>query len=248
MTGNFKLEKIAKAEIKMDPFPHFTISNFFDAEFLANLRKDFPRSEIESSKMTSKSRFTMLHRTESFLSLIESSVYWRELYESISSTMFENLIRRKYNETQDFAGLGDPVEIDLSSQMDITFARDGYKRGVHLDRGHHFFNSFIYLNGHDEFGGTGGELQLHSVKNVEGAYDKFPDSSSVLSSKKIKVEENMFVGFFCCPWSYHSVVPMEGSTGTRDFVYCALNEASERDLWPAATVHSQERRGAFLAE
>ena len=242
------LDKIKRAEIQTDPFPHFIIRDFFDSSYLKSIRADFPRERIRESKVTSKSRYTIVHKSENFERLMNESLVWKRFYEQMCSSKFLQIIKLKYLETDNFAGIENFNSIDLSPQMDITFARKGYKRGIHLDRGFHFFNSFIYLNGHEEFGGRGGELQFHKVKNKGDSYDKFPPRESVTSTKVIPVDGNSLVGFFCCPWSYHSVVPMESNTGDRDFVYFALNEKHGRNLWPQAKVISEERRRSFISE
>ena len=242
------LGKIKRAKIQPDPFPHFIIRDFFDPDHLKTVRADFPRKKIRDSKVTSKSRYTITHESENFKGLMDQSLVWRNFYEQMRSSEFLEIIKSKYLETDNFAGIENFSSIDFSPQMDITFARSGYKRGIHLDRGFHFFNSFIYLNGHEEFGGTGGELQFHKIENQGDSYDKFPPIESVISTKLIPVDGNSLVGFFCCPWSYHSVVPMEASTGDRDFIYFALNEKYGKNLWPQAKVISEERRRHFISE
>jgi len=239
-------DKIKKSEIQHDPFPHFVIKDFFSLDHLFNIRESFPKSRIKQAKMTSKSRYTIIHGSEHFRNLMQENLVWNRLYEQMSSEIYKRVIKNKYRETGNFAG--DLSNIELKPQMDITFAKSGYTRSVHLDRGFHFFNSFIYLNGRDDFGGEGGELQFHKITKTEELYDKFPDDNLIESTKVIEVESNTFVGFFCCPWSYHSVIPMKGNTGTRDFIYCALNEANEKNLWPEAVVLSEERRKKFISE
>ena len=238
--------KIKNAEIQYEPFPHFVIKDFFASFHLRSIREGFPKSKIEQSKMTSKSRYTIVYESEYFKELMQENLVWNQFYKQMSSDLFKEIIRDKYEETANFAG--DMSDIDLKFQMDITFAKRGYTRSIHLDRGFHFFNSFIYLNGRDEFGGEGGELQLHEVAKGRGLYDKFPETNRIESTKIIEIESNTFVGFFCCPWSYHSVVPMRGNNNTRDFIYCALNEANEKNLWPEAVVLSEKRRKKFILE
>ncbi len=238
--------KVKNAKIQHEPFPHFVIRDFFSPDHLSNVRESFPKSRIEQAKMTSKSRYTIIHNSEHFNDLMNENLTWNRFYEQMSSNFYKEIIKSKYEETGNFAG--DLSDIELKSQMDITFAKRGYTRSIHLDRGYHFFNSFIYLNGRNEFGGKGGELQFHKVSKVGELYDKFPEANRIESTKIIKVESNTFVGFFCCPWSYHSVVPMEDNDGTRDFIYCALNEANEKNLWPEAIVISEERRKKFISE
>ena len=239
-------EKIRDAEIDFFPFPHFVIRDFFSPNQLNDLRRSFPKEKIRQSKMTSKSRYTIVHESRQFNDLLNESLVWKNFYDQMSSDNFVSSVRQKYTETSDFSG--DMSELELVSQMDITFASSGYKRSIHLDRGFHFFNSFIYLNGREEFSGEGGDLQFHKVKNPEGSFDKFPDPSLIEDTKTLELEGNTFVGFFCSPWSYHSVVPMKNNTGTRDFVYCALNAAGGENLWPEAIVFSEERRKRFISE
>ena len=238
--------KFNNIELSIYPFPHFVIKDLFNQRDMDKLTFNFPKDLIRKDGQSSKNRYTLIHNSDNFKSLVSTSKPWSTFYKIMNSNVFQEKIKDLYKKTNDFANLGDVDNIDLSFQMDVTFAKQGYQRSIHLDRNHHFFNSFIYLNGHDEFGGTGGELELHEVKPKNGLYDKFPSEKDILYTKTIKIEKNSLVGFFCCPYSYHSVVPMKNNTGTRNFIYCALNEAAGSDLWPKAQVVCEKRRERFL--
>jgi hypothetical protein len=237
-------------DIKMEmyPFPHFIIENVLDWTFLKLLRDEFPKDLIRMDKESSKGRFTLIHNSKKFKKLMSRSKPWKSFLDKMGSDLFQVKIKDLYKKTDDFANLGNLDGLNLSLQMDLSFAGKDYQRSIHLDRNHHFFNSFIYLNGHEDFGGTGGELRLHEVFNRDGIYDKFPEEEDIRYTKTIAIKENSLVGFFCCPYSYHSVVHMKDSIATRDFIYCALNESSGLDLWPQAKIISEKRRQRFLKE
>jgi len=239
-------DKITDAKVEVQPFPHYKIDQLISAEEALKIGAEIsdyllPRWDVAHA--SSIGRRNIMFDTEDYHAFLSSSVFARPIVQHLADIL-PHLVYTKYKNYFDTASIR---EDELFCRVDLSAAQAGYVRGPHLDRERNFGINFLYLNGPDQYGGSGGDLLLmepspHGSKVQVG--DKFPDEHDLQIAQTVTPHAGLFTGFLRTNNSWHTVVPMAQNTGPRLFIFFAVN--ADRDLWPNNKVVAEARREAFL--
>ena len=224
----------SKQNIKgyFSPFPHIIVDNIFDEKLYNILKNNFPKKELfDVNSKCMGGRYRIGNEQKTFWDFLDKTPSWALLYKSLNNINFIKLLLDPYKEfinTNSFLDydsikcdeerawnncnskgklsdeiLNNPSNLELS--FDISIAGDGYKREIHHDMPHRFFNFLIYFQDANDVGGEGGELSLYN--NDLSPYNTF------------KPMDNKAIFFLSTPQSWHSVNKMSNTKKWRKFMY-----------------------------
>ena len=262
---NIVKQKILKAKVNTNPYPHIVIRNFLPKEMHKKLIKLLPEfnslNESNENKLLIQSKLktkkTLMPDTKTFKKLKKNKIFNEcdnilkniqpYILKKFHSFIMEN-VHPKY------------LSSKIKYHMSLSFMSKGYLKSPHIDRRDHLIHALYYPVSE---GSKGGELLLYDTKKRTKTYDIFPKIFDLKVKKKIKIYQNICVFSLNVPWSYHGVHKYYGKKD-RKYFYIAYDFKiknsgakfknrkkgfNDNSFWiKPAKVKSQTRRKIFLSE
>ena len=229
---DYLLEKVEKAELIVDPFPHIIIDNFLNEDDLKSYLDEIIHLEnsIDKSSNSSISRAEISYDKKNQNSILNKVSY------TLESQKFIEVNKKKfqkYNPKEIYK-----INIHANPNMLVFNPPVGEEslspRGPHLDPYKEIFNWLFYLKEEAE---KYADLYLYSYKDKFRGFDYGNNDKNTIPQndlkreKTIKCSPNKFFLFLNSYYSVHSVGYRKPFSGIR--VYLTGGVVSKKSLyWP----------------
>lgn len=262
---NYVKNKVSKSKVKLNPYPHIVIKNFFPKKIhkeLVNLLPDFNQLSNSSDKKillqgNSKTKKTIMPDTQTFKILNKDEIFKRcnDVLQKIKPVLlkkFNNIIEENIHTKY--------LRSKIKYHVSVSLMKKSYSKRPHIDRRDHLIHGLYYPVTDKS---QGGNLLLYSLKKLTKTFDIFPKTKDLKVQKKITIDENICIFSLNVPWAYHGVDRYYGKKD-RKYFYIAydflirnpgnklINRKkgfNDNKFWiKPARVKSQIRRKIFLIE
>lgn len=221
--NNFKYvkSKIANSNLKIKPFPYFTIKNLLPYKELNKLNKILPSfNEIEDQdiyhQVKSDTKKVLLPNSKIYKKLIKKPSFKKlnSLFEKLKPFILKkfdepikNFVNKKYQKSH------------LTFHSVFSLMRKGYYLKPHIDRREHLITILFYPSSQVLKGGDIKLMQLKKNPNKIKNFDVFPATDNLKLGKSFKIKNNFCLFTLNVPWSYHSVSKYNGKKDRKYFYF-----------------------------
>jgi len=233
MDGSLQAEvrdKVERAEIQRDPFPHTIIPDLLPEDFFRELADSIPPLESFQPDDEIKANLRIMERNDYFAAAPEGfKATWRRLRDEvirdtiapILAHRLESEIREKYASLFS-ADLANEIMAGglVASEGRIMARKPGYKLNPHSDSAQYAVTCLLYFTSADDV--SSGALCLYrpeqrpELRHTSTYYPVKEEGLSVELVKEIPIRENLFVAFLNDAESLHGVRVDPGSDLTRE--------------------------------
>ena len=210
-------DKVERAEIQRDPFPHAVVPDLLPDDFFRELSDSIPPLEAFQPDDEIKANLRIMERNSYFEAAPEGfKATWRRLrdevlHETIAPILVRRLeseIRRKYASLFS-AELADEIMAGglVSSDGRIMARKPGYNLRPHSDSAQYAITCLLYFTRADD--ADSGALCLYrpehrpELRHTSTYYPVKEEGISVELVKEIPIRENLFVAFLNDAESLH---------------------------------------------
>ena len=215
---NSVINKIKKAKILIEPFPHLVVENLIPKNKLKHLNSVLPSFDEVSNKdcllqSKSKTKKTILPDSKTFKKLSK-----QKIFKDINST-FKNIqpiLVKKFKKQIEINLKKKYHKSKLDYHLSFSLMKKNYIKSPHLDRREHMIHGLFYPTSCKT--GYGGNLLIKKIKKKQKIYDVFPPDKELKTHKKIGIKKNICIFVLNTPQSYHSVDRYKGNE-VRKYLY-----------------------------
>jgi hypothetical protein len=231
---------MSKAGVASDPFPHAVIDDFLPEALFDELKRNYPgEEEFEPGRTTNQSRQNFDSQNPKYEAFLTAHPAWAELASWIRSGEGCQILVAPFRAhlARHGAVLRDTDR--TKGQLDISRAGDGYVYNCHLERRDHIISGMLFMN--EAFGGSGGELLLYTHRQIRlgQTFETFPRDEDVEVVKRLTPRARQAVVFLNTSNAYHGVSPLLAPSEHQCFLYFAVDNFSNPEMWPAVTVDEE---------
>ena len=209
-------KKIINSKIKLSPFPHIVIRNFFPKNELDKLNKILPDyNDIDKKKIifqsTSETKKTVMPDSKLFKNMLKKKIFKQansvlKKIKPIVLLKFKNEIFKSVN--------SEFLNSKIRYNMNFAVMKKGYLKSPHLDRRDHLISGIFYPISDVN---KGGNLQMYKTRKETNNFDVFPSKNNLKMVKNYRINKNFCVFFLNVPGAYHAVSKYIGNRDRKYF-------------------------------
>lgn len=248
LTSSQLLDRIAKTQLEMSPFPHLYLDHLLPSAIMAKVLEHWPADEVFTPYSDARDRkigdagrfgfYVMGHTAAERAASLDAECrrFWKEFSQYILKPIAAGAFHRLFAGLQ--ARFNRVDDLDLETFAVLVNSYQCLDVGVHTDMPAFVLSILVYI---DEIEGLSGGTSLYEPKDREFCHpgDNFLDRGLFRRSKTFPYRAGSVIAMLCTGNSYHGVEPIKVSDSSHRRtinMHIRLTENGIEQLYGAANL------------